>query len=354
MAIQQLKTRTLADQFANDVRASRRKWGRYIYIFITLGVLAGLGKMFIGEYIWLEAGGMVAAERNVVTLPNEAQVRSISVSAGQTVHKGDILGYVHSADVNRSLADFKTRYADAAAKVAALNIQLKVAAAVLPAAIRRYAIASENLGKLQANRSLVSDLNYQAELREVYQAQFEISTQQAQKDAAQDQLGVLNASLEDARRTIAEIQANYNNGVVVADADAIIGDRLAQKGDVLHPGDLLVEEFVGRRFVLAYLKTDTLYDVQVGEKVNVASGFRSTHGRIVEVRPIAVQLPAEFQQTFRPRGRGQVAKIVLDDASFPINTKVQITGDDYLPQWLSGNGLIDFFRSWFHHASIPA
>ena len=342
MAIQKLRSRTLADKFVNDVRASRRKWGRYIYISMTFGVLLMLGKMFVGEYIWLEAGGMISAERNIITLPNEAQVLSIEVSAGQTVHKGDVLGHVHSADVNRSLADYKTRYADAAAKVAALNIQLSVASAVLPAAIKRYMTASENLLKLTANRALVTDLTYQAELREMYDSQYQISTQQAQKDAATGQLTVLNASLDDARHAIEEIQTNYHRGVVTADDDGIIGDRLAQKGDVLKPGDLLVEEFVGIRFVLAYLKTDTLYDVRVGERVNIASGFRSTQGTITEVRPIAVQLPPEFQQTFRPRGRGQVAKIALDDTSFPINTKVQITGNEYLPQLLSGNGLIDF------------
>jgi len=154
MAISQLKTRTLADKFANDVRASRRKYGRYVYValvFVTVGYLADL---FLGPYVWLDAGGMVAADRTVVSVPSEAQVLSILVSPGQRVRRGQLLGRVQSAGVTQLVADLKTKHADTASKAAELNMRLYVARALGGISAERLRIAEASFDRLSALRSL--------------------------------------------------------------------------------------------------------------------------------------------------------------------------------------------------------
>jgi len=345
MAIRQIKHRTLADNFANDVRASRRKWGRYIYMLLVLGVAVYLGQLFAGPYIWLDAGGLVAADRVVVSPANEAQVVGVLVNAGERVKKGQLLGYVHSAITTQNLADLRTRYADAAAKVAALNIQLNVANSVERLAQDRQKIARENYTKLVANRGFATDLTVQASMQQLYDAELQVATYRAQRDAASKQLAILNATLSDAQEAIDSIQQRYSEGKIYADDDGIIGAQLAQKGDVLKPGDLFVEMYVGQPYVLGYLETNTLYKINPGDQVNINSGFRATLGVVTEVRPIAVQLPPEFQRTFRPRGRGQVVKIEMTEADFPLSTKVQISSDNYLPpEWRQR--LAEYWPGW--------
>jgi multidrug resistance efflux pump len=332
MAIHQLKNRTLADKFANDVRASRRKKGRYIYILLVLGAFVYIGDKFLGPYVWLDAGGLVSADRTMISVPDEAQVLTIDVTPGEKVHKGEVLATVHSSRVTQNVADLKTRYADAEAKAAELNIKRNVANAVAKVAAERLKVAEDNLKKLSTSRAFVTDLTYQASIAQLYQAQFEVATQKAQREGSVDQLQQLNTSMRDAENAINDIEARYNGGVMRAPDDGIIGSQTASVGDVLRPGDLLLELYTGRRYVLAYLETDTLYTVHVGDKVHVTAGFRTSDGLVTELRPFAVQLPPEFQKTFRPRGRGQVAKIEFQNSDFPLSTKVQVTSDEYVPE----------------------
>jgi multidrug resistance efflux pump len=332
MAIRQLKTRTLADKFANDVRASRRKSGRFIYMGLVVVTAVWLADLFAGPYLWLDVGGLVSADRTVISPANDSQVVAMYVSPGQMVRKGQIIGLLHSPGVTQAVADLKTRYADAAAKAAELNIRLNVARSVEQVAIERLKLAQENHAKLASMHGYVADLTVQASMQQLYDAQLQVATQKAQQEGADDQLHNLNATLRDAQQSIADIESRYNDGKVLAEDDGIMGAQIAQKGDLLRPGDLLIELFTGRPYVLAYLETNALYAVRVGDHVRVRAGFRETEGTVTEVRPIAVQLPPEFQKTFRPRGRGQVAKIELKNADFALSTKVEITGDSYLPE----------------------
>ena len=332
MAVQQLKNRTLADKFANDVRASHRNSGRFVYIGLVMVTAAWLADVFAGPYLWLDAGGLVSADRAVISSPNDSQVVAVYASPGQMVRKGQVVALLESPAVTQAVADLKTRYADAAVKAAELNIRLNVADSVEQLGIERLKLAEENYAKLASNHGYATDLTVQASMQQLYDARLQVATQKAQREGAADQLHTLGATLEDAQQSIAHIQSRYNDGKVLAEDDGIVGAQVAQRGDFLRPGEPLMELFTGRPYVLGYLETSALYAVRVGDHVHVQAGFRETEGTVTEVRPIAVQLPPEFQKTFRPRGRGQVAKIELKDADFPLSTKVEIKGDSYVPE----------------------
>ena len=126
---------------------------------------------------------------------------------------------------------------------------------------------------------------------------------------------------------------------------------------MIKPGDHLMQLYTGTKYALVYLETGTLYDVSLGDRVEVADGFKSSEGTISEVLPLTVPLPSEFQKAFRPPSRGQVARITLDNPNiFPMSSKVTVVGDKFIPgndqitRSMLANTLTDTVSSAYAHA----
>ena len=89
--ITQLKARTRADRFLNDVRAnqkSRRNYGRYFYIVALLAGFAYLGNLFGGHLLWLRAEGLVLSDHVIIASPYAVQVTRMEAQPGQAVTSG--------------------------------------------------------------------------------------------------------------------------------------------------------------------------------------------------------------------------------------------------------------------------
>jgi hypothetical protein len=332
--IRALKTRTNADRFANDVRKHGRRYGRYIYMASVLAFALYLVNLFVGPLIWLEADGLISADRVILAPPNESQVLRMAVRTGQGVRKGEVLGEVYSAEVTKTLAGLAAQYADTQARQSEISVRVEVANAVSQALNDRLAEAENNARRVAANRptGFVSDNFYGQAIRERALATEEKAKVEAERKSATQQLALLAKAQKEAADSMADIKHRYNGGIYLAPADGVIGSQIAHQGDVLKPGDFFADLFVGNKYVLAYLETGTLYQVKPGERVTVADGFTQTQGTLVEVLPITLQLPQEFQKAFRPRGRGQVAKITLDDETlFAHSNKVRVTGHKLIP-----------------------
>ena len=332
--IRQLHTRTNADRFVNDVRASRRRYGRYVYLTTVAGILIYLGNLAIGHLLWLDADGIVSAERIAVAFPYEVEVQRLDVRSGQNVNEGEMLAKVRSSQVAESIATLTARYAETYARQAELQIRVDVANAVIGRAAERLSEAEANLKRVNDTRAtgFVSDSFVGSAIRERYTALQEMAVREAERRSSIEQLGNLRRAQDDAKTALDKLREQYNDGHVVAPATGVIGARLAQRGDVLRSGDYLAEVYVGRKYVLGYLESGTLYEVNPNDRVLVTYGFGASEGTVIEVLPITVQLPPEFQKAFRPTTRGQVARIALDDdAAFPLAAKVRVTG----PKWFS-------------------
>jgi multidrug efflux pump subunit AcrA (membrane-fusion protein) len=333
--IRQLHIRTNADRFANDVRASRRRFGRYVYLTTIAGILLYLANLFAGHLLWLDADGIVTADRVAVAFPYEVEVLRVDVRSGQNVKEGEPLARVRSAQVAESIATLTARYADTYARQAELQIRVDVANAVIGRAAERLSAAEANLKRVNETRAsgFASDSFVGNAIRERYAALQEMAVREAERRSSTEQLANLRRAQDDARAALDKLREQYADGHVVAPATGVIGARLAMRGDVLRPGDNLAEVYVGRKFVLGYLGPGTFYEVEPNDRVLVSYGFAESGGTVVEILPITVPLPPEFQKTFRPASRGQVARILLDDdALFPLSAKVRVTG----PKWFSG------------------
>ena len=84
--------------------------------------------------------------------------------------------------------------------------------------------------------------------------------------------------------------------------------------------------YSGDPYVLVYLPRRYLFPITVGLELYVSDGQFTEKGVITDILPVTAMLPQEFQNTFQPTNRNQLAKIKLaSNARFPINQKVNVT-----------------------------
>lgn len=340
--ITQLKDRTRADRFLNDVRANqkaRRNYGRYVYIAALLAFFAYLGNLFAGHLVWLRAEGLVLSEHVIIASPYAVQVTKMEVQPGQAVRQGDVLAHVSSPQMMEAMATLTSKAAETTARQAELAIKLEVANAVMKTADERLRETEAQLRKVNTSRAgsgFVSDAFAANVQKDRYFAMQEKVSREAERRGTMEQLAQLDLSLSEARAALQQLRLSYNNGIIAAPADGIVGSKTTVQGDVLRPGDSLMQLYVGRKFALAYLETGSLHQARTGDRVTVADGFKQTAGRIVEILPLTVPLPAEFQRAFRPPSRGQVVKIELEDETiFPMSSKISVSGEHWWPRGLT-------------------
>ena len=69
-----------------------------------------------------------------------------------------------------------------------------------------------------------------------------------------------------------------------------------------------------------------LFPIYVGMELRVTDGQHTENGVVAEILPVTAALPREFQNTFQPSDRNQLAKVTLAIGShFPLNQKVNVS-----------------------------
>lgn len=336
--ITQIRDRDRADRFQNDVRANqkkRRNYGRYFYLFAVACLFAWLLNLLFGSYLWLRAEGLVVSDYVAVASPYEVQVAETFVQPGQSVARGEVLARIDSPRVAELIATLTARQAETTARLAQLAIQLEVSEALIQTADERLvdtAAQLERVNRARDETGFVSDAFLAGIQKDHYAAMTESVSRSAERRAATRQWTQLEQTQEEARVALEKLRASYNDGLIIASAEGIVGPTVAVAGEVINPGDHLMRLYVGAKYALVYLETGTLYQVGVGDRVEVTGGFAQSEGRISQVLPLTVPLPSEFQRAFRPPSRGQVARIELDRAEvFPIASQISVIGDKLIP-----------------------
>ena len=97
-------------------------------------------------------------------------------------------------------------------------------------------------------------------------------------------------------------------------------------GNVYKTGDPILSIYSGDPYVLAYMPSRYLFSIKAGQKVSVSDGSHSVKGVLAELLPVTDALAKEFQNTFKPTDRSQLAKIkLLEEAHFALHNKVTIS-----------------------------
>ena len=326
MSMRALRTRIRPDNIPNEQRKVRGSMGRIVYlIFLGLFTFIVLN-YFFGDLLFFRADGLVLRDQSVVATTYIARVESIDVREGEIVEKGAPLLKLQSVELLERLADLSTKRAELIAKVTDFKIRTETSVLLLPLAKRREAEATRVIKEFDGLSEFVTSTRYEEALRANFDARRDHANLDAESHVLKDELTALKTALADADSTLQDLQALYADGLVVAPVSGAVGAVVPSVGNVYRPGDSLLTISYGDPYVLVYLPRRYLFPVYVGMEMRVTDGQRTADGKIAEILPVTDALPKEFQNTFQPSDRNQLAKIKLTPSKpFPLLQKVRVS-----------------------------
>jgi len=326
--MQPLKKRLRPDNIPSEQRVMRGRTGRTIYLLLlSIFGFTVINYMF-GDYVLLEADGLVLRDQHVVATTYVARVDSVDVTEGQTVEAGNPLVKLQSTEILERLADLSTKRADLVAQETDFKVKAASVAQLLPLAERRVAEAVNTIKQFDtlAAAKLVTAARYQEALRVNYEASHDRVNLITQRQVLEKELSSLDDALADADDAIAKLKGLYADGIVRSPVSGSIGASVPFVGNVYRPGEPILSIYAGGPYVLVYLPRRYVFPIYVGMELRLTDGRDVAGGIITEILPVTDTLPKEFQNTFKPSDRNQLAKIKLTTPSaFPLNQKVSVS-----------------------------
>ena len=98
----------------------------------------------------------------------------------------------------------------------------------------------------------------------------------AESRVLKHQMAALDAALNDADRTLKDMQTLYSGGLVHAPVSGAVGATVPSIGHVYRPGEPLLTVYFGQPYVLVYLPRRYLFPVEIGMKMKVTDGQNTT------------------------------------------------------------------------------
>jgi len=327
--IKKLRERPRPDTLTTQQRRATNSIGRMIYLgMLCVFALAVLNYLF-GDLFFLRADGQVVRDRTTIAATYIARVEAIDVEQGEEVAPGQAMLRLQSTEMLERLAELSAGQARLAAKAAEFKIRSETVRRMLPIAEKRAVETEKVLAKFDSlsNTKLVTSARYDDALSARFEAQQTLVRLKAEEATLADEIAALETAVVDAAKALADLRQHYADGLVSAPVGGAVGTAIPSAGDVYRPGEAIISIYSGEPYVLAYLPRRYLFSITKGMEVKVKSGRHEATGVIDEILPVTGALPEEFQNTFKPRDRSQLARIRLIDAGgFPLHEKVQLTG----------------------------
>lgn len=322
-----LKKRLYLDNNSDEQKV-RRSTGRTIYlIFLGFFALAVANYLF-GDLFMLRADGLILRNENVVATTFIARVDKVDVEQGATTKEGSPLLKLQSLEILERLAVLSIKRAELVAKTTDFKIRAEAVEYLLPLAERRESEATRVIEQFDnmTKDGFIRPVRYEEALRANYEARRDRVKLTAESRVLNDEMTALQAALTDAGTALRDLKAHYADGRVLAPVSGSVGAAVPSVGNVYRPGEPLLSIFSGNSYVLVYMPRRHLFPIYAGMKLNVTDGQLTENGVLSEILPVTATLPKEFQNTFQPSDRNQLAKIRLAPGShFPLNQKVRVS-----------------------------
>jgi multidrug resistance efflux pump len=322
------KTRAVMDAAVQQPRRVRRRVGRAVYFLLLSSFVLYLGDMLVGSFLFLRAPGLLMTDRFVIAASYTARVINIQVRPGDIVARGDVIGRLDSSEMLSAISGLVAQQASLIARQDELTARQRTIAAMMPVARDRLAAAESNAAAVaSAGAKGYASKTFQGEMiRELFEARREKVSMEAEASSIKDQIDGVRQSLAEVDHALEQSRQAYSDGAIISSVDGVIGARVPNPGAVYRAGDPLLDILNGAPYVLAYLPTERFFGVSRGERVVVTDGTKSVAGVIERIETVADYLPPEFQSTFQPNEKQQIARVVLDSANiFPMLSKVYVT-----------------------------
>jgi multidrug resistance efflux pump len=310
------------------LRASKVAWKRLVYLGALTALVAVGVNYAIHSFVLAGADGLVLRQRIAVAVPYDARIRRVFVRPGDPIAVGDRIALVESVSINRSLAELSAERARLGSRIAGLEARKLMVASLLPYAEANAKQTQLFLDQLNGfGRDGVATNRYVQEMTTAnFTAAERLASLRAENVSTSEEILQNRTALDEMSSAYQSLKDIYNDGVLVAAASGNVGSSVAPEGEVLVPGNSVLQVFSGEAFVLAYISDNFLVDLTEGQRVMVKGGGRSIASRIEKIFPMTDALPPEFQKPVRARDRAQVVRIALPvGESFAVEQKVHVT-----------------------------
>ncbi|WP_417682569.1 HlyD family secretion protein [Roseibium sp.] len=326
--MRRLKKRARTDAHVNDRRAQGRSYSRWIYLAFLFVFLVAVLDYVWGDFLLFRANGVVVQDRVDIEAGYVGRLDKVPLRIGQSVRQGETLAVFTSIEIAERLAELKLRVAELKQQVLEKKQEIDVAQDLLPIADARVKNSRELRAVLDGlkGKGLASSDRLLDVLIENHSAEEAAIRLRAQLSSDQRAEKALQPALESAETALATLSELYGDGIIKAPVTGILDSKIPARGEIFLTGEKILSLYTGDKYVLAYLPSRHLFPVAVGEDVLLDSGQLVLDGKIDEILPVSDKLPSEFQNTFKPVERTQLARIVISDPQLvPTNTKIRIS-----------------------------
>jgi multidrug resistance efflux pump len=323
-----LKKRLRPDNVANERRGTRGAVGRFVYLVLLALFSMAVLDYFFGDIVLLRADGLVLRDENVVATTYIARVDTVMIQQGAAVERGSPLFRLQSLEILERLADLSIKRADLVAKVTDLKVRSETAERLLPLAERHEQEATRVIKQFDGITAdgFITSVRWEQALRANYDALRDRATLSAENRVLSEEMKALQTALADADTALSDLKTHYADGQVLAPTGGSVGLSVPYVGNVYRPGEPLLSIYSGDAYVLTYLPRRYFFPIYVGMQLRVTDGHYTENGVVSEILSVTAALPKEFQNTFQPSDRNQLAKVKLALGShFPLNQKVSVS-----------------------------
>ena len=243
----------------------------------------------------------VARETEIHIAPEiNGRLTSVLATAGQEVHKGDVLATLTNPELAASVGEAKAALAKARAdrdnvfagvreeQVGRSAREVEIAEANLTLARQQYersaALAATNFAsKQRLDENTASRRRSEAILASLREAHARNKAGPTKEERASAE-----AKVALAEATVANLEAKLDKTKLVAPVDGVVRLLVAQPGEVISPGQSVMTLEAGRgRWFTFTIREDLLGSMTIGSPVKLLTARRDAiHGSVTELRPL--------------------------------------------------------------------
>jgi len=291
--------------------ASPRRWRRRLLLLLLVPVLFAGG---LAVNWWRVEGRFIASTDNAYVQGDIASlaaridgtVMAIDVADNAKVHAGDPLIRLDPRDWQARLDQARAAAAEAAASEITVQRQVEQARAAIGQATSNIAAAQAEFARARAEAGRTGALvgggwtsrqSNETAFATLQKAEANLASAQASRTGAEAALAVAEAQAtqaaarrQGAQAAVALAENNLSYTVIRAPFDGVVGNRAAQLGQPVVPGQLLIAVAppADRLYVTANFKETQLRGMRPGDSVRLVPDIDSAaavRGRLASIAP---------------------------------------------------------------------
>ncbi|WP_297494032.1 HlyD family secretion protein [Acidocella sp.] len=293
---------------------SKRALGVVAALLVVAALIIWLVQYLLtGQYFIGTDDAYIAADSSLIAAKISGYVSTVDVLQDQKVKQGQLLVTIDARDYTNAAQVADAAVANARAGLALQQYKIQSAAATLQADKARAAFAARNEQRYASLTKTGASTRQQAEQAntDLAAVDAQMAADNANEQAAQAEVDVLQAALDKALAQAAQAHLNLSHTQIRAPFDGVVGNKTVAVGDYLQPGaQIMAVVPLGQVYVVANYKETQITRIRPGQHVSLVvdayPGLKVT-GHVDSIFPASGQ---EFALLPPDNATGNFTKIV--------------------------------------------